>query len=178
LNQEQARLVNSFMGTNYYYGSGVAKDYNKAFPYLVKGYRPYADFSPSIELAHCYYEGLGVERNPDYAVPYIGYGKFDSSDPQYAFKSKVYNEWLNKRSQEMDTCPLCQGTGVTYTQESYTYTTQEKTGEVKTMLNVDPTLNYHNYENVAQTRAVSNTGQRDVQHTCSRCNGTGKVHRY
>lgn len=178
LTQEQARLVNSFIGTNYYYGTGVAKDYNKAFPYLLKGHKKYADFSPDIEIAHCYYEGLGVERNPDYAVDFVGYGKFDSSDSQYAFKSKVYNEWLNKRSQEMDTCPVCKGTGVTYTQESYTYTTQEDAYKRETVLVYDSSSNFSKVENREKTYAKNNTGTKDVQHTCSRCNGSGKVHKY
>ena len=161
------------MGFCSYHGYGTSKDLSKALEYFNKS----NDNRKNLYYAYYYYFGYaGVAQSYENAKSSLDKIKLDNEGQK--FYDNILGQLKYDKSLIMDTCPVCQGTGITYSKESYTYTTQEKTGKRETVLVYDSSSNFTTVQNVDKTFAQNNIGQRDVQHTCSRCNGSGKVHRY
>lgn len=161
------------MGFCSYHGYGTSKNLSKALEYFNKS----NDNRKNLYYAYYYYFGYaGVAQSYENAKSSLEKMNLDNEGQK--FYDNVLGQLKYDKSLIMDTCPVCQGTGITYTQESYTYTTQEDAFKRETVLVYDPSSNFTKVENREKTRAVTNTGTKEVQHTCSRCNGSGKVHRY
>lgn len=161
------------MGFCFYHGYGTSKNLSKALEYFNKS----NDNRKNLYYAYYYYFGYaGVAQSYENAKSSLE--KINLDNEGQKFYDNVLGQLKYDKSLIMDTCPVCKGTGITYSTESFTYTTQEDAYKRETVLVYDPSSNFSKVENREKTRAVTNTGTKEVQHTCSRCNGTGKVHRY
>jgi TPR repeat protein len=57
------------IGNCYYYGSGVAQDYNKAYEHYKKAYE-LGDTKALVRIGYCYYHGKGVEKDYEKACEF------------------------------------------------------------------------------------------------------------
>ena len=88
-------------GRMYYYGKGVEKDYDKAFPLLLKATQDYEDTSAMNIIGNCYAYGRGTSKDAELAFKYAldVAEKTKEGDDEF-FVGRCYDEGLRGRKKD------------------------------------------------------------------------------